>query len=44
MSQPEMNLIESAPTLPILDMFAKIYHTMAQHETVLVYVSGGFRN
>lgn len=41
MSQPEMNLIENAPTLPILDMFAKIYSTLAQHETVLVYVSGG---
>lgn len=41
MSQPEINLIENAPTVPILDMFAKIYSTLAQHETVLVYVSGG---
>lgn len=33
--------INSAPTVPILDMFAKIYSTLQQHETVLVFISGG---
>jgi 3'-phosphoadenosine 5'-phosphosulfate sulfotransferase (PAPS reductase)/FAD synthetase len=35
------DVIESAPTGPILDMFAKIYSTLGQHERVVVYVSGG---
>lgn len=33
--------IDGAPSVPILDMFAKIYSTLAQHETVLVFISGG---
>lgn len=33
--------INNAPTVPILDMFAKIYSTLRQHERILVYVSGG---
>lgn len=33
--------IDGAPIVPILDMFAKIYSTLAQHETVLVFISGG---
>lgn len=33
--------INTAPTGPILDMFAKIYSTLARHQVVLVFVSGG---
>lgn len=34
-------IIENAPTTPILDMFAKIYSTLGQHERIFVMVSGG---
>lgn len=33
--------INNAPTVPILDMFAKIYSTLGQHQEVLVFISGG---
>lgn len=33
--------ILKAPTGPILDMFAKIYSTLSQHQIVLVWISGG---
>lgn len=39
-----MNIKEeiiNAPSGPILDMFAKIHSTLMQHETVLVFISGG---
>lgn len=38
---PIKDLIENAPTGPILDMFAKIFSTLRQHQTVLVFISGG---
>lgn len=33
--------IYNAPTAPIMDMFAKIYHTLPKHQVVLVFISGG---
>lgn len=33
--------IYNAPTLPILDMFSKIYLTLGTHQSILVMISGG---
>lgn len=35
------DLIENAPTLPILDLFAKAYSVIGRHFRILVFVSGG---
>lgn len=35
------NEIYNAPTIPILDMFSKIYLTLGKHQNIVVFISGG---